>query len=157
MSRDTLEAKSLMVLERSSMEIGSEHTERTSANIKPTSRPNDCSFSYGYNDIFFLLTRGQSHVYVPPVPPPRSLYFSSFYEPYVIEAFRASPSSNKRKPTGIQSDDGAHIDEGSLLLLLSPPAVAIARKRPRFRVSFFSSEPIFNLRAAAAPAIAGPE
>lgn len=58
-----------------------------------------------YNDIFFLLTRGQSQVSFS-ISSPRPLYFSFFYEPYVIEAFRASPSSNKRKPTGIQSTTG---------------------------------------------------
>lgn len=58
-----------------------------------------------YNDIFFLLTRGQSQVRFS-ISSPRPLYFSFFYEPYVIEAFRASLSSNKRKPTGIQSTTG---------------------------------------------------
>jgi len=127
-----------MAPERSSMEIGSEH----GGSAGRPGRPGQMTRSFPAGTMtFFLLTRGQSQVRSSPrprsPPPPRPLYFSSFYEPYVIEAFRASPSSNKRKPTGIQSDDGAHIDEGSLLLLLSPPAVLLLERGPGFASHFF--------------------
>lgn len=45
-------------------------------------------------------------------------------------------------------DDGAHIDEGSLLLLLSPPAVLLLERGPGFASHFFqaSRSSIFELQ-----------
>lgn len=48
-------------------------------------------------------------------------------------------------------DDGAHIDEGSLLLLLSPPAVLLLERGPGFASHFFqaSRSSIFELQPRA--------
>lgn len=129
---------------------------------------------YRHNDTFFShsVPSEDNHRYA--CSPPFTLFISpsstnhTSSKPFVF-------SSNKRKPTGIQSTTNAHIDEGPPFRLplslffpassSSPPSSssysscsALLLERPRFRVSFFSSKPIFNLRRhGRALVIAGPE
>jgi len=153
----SLEAKSLMIPGRSSMEIGSEH----GGSAGRSGRPGQMTRSFPPGTMtFFLLTRGQSQVRSSPSPfssPSSVSLFLVFLRTIrhrslscvaVVEQEETDWHSVRRRGTyrrGVPSSSSF------------PTGSAIARKRPRFRVSFFSSEPIFNLRAAAAPTIAGPE
>lgn len=95
---------------------------------------------------FFLLTRGQSQVSSSLSPSlPFSLSFSSSLSSLFLLFLRTIRHRSlscvavvEQEETDWHSvDDGAYIDEGSLLLLLSPPAVLLLERGPGFASHFF--------------------
>ena len=101
-----------------------------------------------HNDTFFSSQAEDNHRYARSSL--HALYFSFFHEPYVIEAFRVLVEQEETDWHST-STTNAHIDEALpllllLLLLLLFFLTELLLERPWFRVSFFSTEPIFNLR-----------
>lgn len=152
---------------------GARERENRPESVKPRSRSQMTVRSppSRYNDIFFLpnprtISGTFLSLSLPRHPlllllllrPPTSSLFLLFLRTIRHRSLSCVAVVVEQEETDWHSvDDGAHIDGGVPSSSSFPTGTVLLLERgPRFRVSFFSSEPIFNLRAAAAPAIAGP-